>query len=230
MISEPTKIRKLREKTKYENKSKFKNIPVTRRELKTLRMLKDQELIKIMFVILLISKCNRYGNTPCDDFQIARIAKVRKWKKDIGEMLQPYVSEDEVTEGYLLQFRFIKYKGKYRPYYHVLFSQGGKLRNGKYGKVARPFIVINDLDTCIEELLEKTDMFETICYNCGKRFFNVNKKKLYCNSCQKKMKKIRDRQYIRTRRYNELMLRNRDKAKITEEDTEEDTEEKDESQ
>lgn len=210
-IGNPTKIRNLIEREKHSKNSPYKNIPITKAELNVIRTLRKPDLIKLMFVILVLSKCNTYGNVPCDDVEIAKIAGVKKWKREIGEMLQPYVSEDDEEKGYLLKFRFIPYRNEYRPYYQVLFSKTKK-RNGKAGRVAKPYLIIEDVDTCIDELIEKTDMFQTVCHNCGEYFFNVNVRRFYCDKCKKKIKKIKDRQWIRQKRYQQYLERQKIKA------------------
>lgn len=149
-------------------------IPIYKSEIVTISNQEDKELQKLLFVILVWAKTNPFGTVLCEDKAIAKWAGLNLWKKKVAEILSPITSEDEFTEGYLLQINYSFSKsGNSIPYYRVLFIEEDD--------TLRPEFYVNGLEDCVDSF-DKYLEDARKCIECGV-VLEGNASK-YCDKCR----------------------------------------------
>lgn len=171
-------------------------IPIYKSELDTILVQDSEELQRILFVMLVWAKTNPFGTVLCEDAIIAKWAGLNIWKRKVGELLAPVTSEDEFTDGYLIQLTYSQSKsGVSFPYYKVLFIEEDQQQT--------PLFYVKNVDDCIrsfEKYLKKARR----CIECG--CLLVGNASKYCDYCRLDAR----RKYIAKKR-NEYYWRDKER-------------------
>ena len=146
-------------------------IPIFKSEIDIIKKQDGNALQRLLFVILVWQKFSKFGNVLCENREIARIAGVKGAKREIGIILNSILSEDEHTDGYLLQ---LKYQAKKTIIYYVLFEEKNKNQ--------KPLFYVSDIEEC-ESLFPKYFRDGHYCQRCDTKIIKKGQNQKYCNSC-----------------------------------------------